>query len=136
MLESQLAATGAASTFAFFASSLAAGVAFRLGAAAGFFVVVSALGLGAALGLSSAGFAAASGFAFGTFGDAAFLAGSAFLTAFLTVALTLVAAALTAAVDDLVASRGERRVGPVEAFLAGILRNEDYERGLRTVIDR
>lgn len=128
----QLAATGAASTLAFFASSLAEGVAFRLGAAAGFFVVVSALGFGAALGFSSAGFAAVSGFAFATFGEVAFLAGFAAAAAFLTVVFALVAAALTAAVDDFVASRGERRVGPVAAFLAGMATIEGYERGFRS----
>lgn len=108
---------------------MAEGVAFRLGAT-GFFAVVSALGLGAALGFSSAGFATVSGFALATFGEVAFLgAGFAAAAAFLTVVFALVAAALTAAVDDFVASRGERRVGPVAAFFAGILVIEGYERG-------
>jgi hypothetical protein len=88
-----------------------AGVAFRLGAAAGFFAG-SAFGFAGAFTL---GFASASGLAFSTLGFVSF--GFVAATAFLTVALAF---APMAAVDDFVASRGERRVGPVDAFFAGI----------------
>ena len=97
--------------------------------------MLSALGLGAALDFSSVGFASASGFALATLGDVGFLAALAAAAPFLTAVFALVAAALTAAVEDLVASRGERRVGPVDAFFAGIMTIKEEERGLRTVIN-
>jgi hypothetical protein len=95
------------------------GVALRFGAAAAGFFVVSAFGFVGAFAFLTAGLVSDAGFAFAIFGEVLFL-GFAAAAAFLTVALALVPAALTAAVDDFVASRGERRVGPVDAFLAGI----------------
>jgi hypothetical protein len=115
---------------AFFATSSLPGVAFLFGAAATFafpeFVVVfvvSVFGFAGAFAFLTAGLASDAGFAFAMVGEVDFF-GLAAATAFLTVVLALETDALTAAVEDFVASRGERRVGPVEAFFAGIL--DDY----------
>jgi hypothetical protein len=114
------AGTGSSpSTFAFLVDSSFPGVALRFGAAAAGFFVVSVFGFAGDLAFLTAGLVSDAGFAFAIFGEVVFF-GFAAATAFLTVALALVPAALTAAVDDFVASRGERRVGPVDAFLAGI----------------
>jgi len=108
----QLSAAGAA--LAFLAeSSLVAGVAFRLGAAEaeGFFGSAFAV-------VDLAGAAVAdSGLAFVTLGDVGFF-GLAPAASFLTVALVFAPAA---AVEDFVASRGDRRVGPVDGFFGGIV---------------
>jgi len=89
--------------------------AFRLGAAA--FFAGSALAGFAAAFVVVAGLAFSSVFALGAFGSAAFL-GLTAAAAFLTVSLALVA--VVEAVEDFVASRGDRRVGAAAAFLAGI----------------
>ena len=98
-------------------------MAFRLGAAAaGFFVSVFGFAATGAFAFFSAGLASTSGFVLGIDGDVDFL-GFGAATDFFTAALVLATVALTAAVADLVASRGDLRVGPVAAFFAGILKD-------------
>jgi hypothetical protein len=109
------------------ATSSLPGVAFLLGAAAaGFFVSAFGFATAGALAFFSTVFASASGFVFATVGDVDFL-GFGAATAFFAAVLVLAMVALTAAVADLVASRGDLRVGPVAAFFAGIL-NDGFER--------
>ena len=107
---------------AFLATSSLAGVAFRLGAAAGF--LASAFGFAGALAFFSVVLGSPSGFAFAIFGEVGFFAFGA-ATAFFTAAFVFATLAETAEVDDLVASRGDLRVGPVAAFFAGIVDVED-----------
>jgi hypothetical protein len=89
-----------------------------LGAAAGFFV--SAFGFAGALAFFSVGLDSPSGFAFAIFGEVGFF-GFGAAAVFFTAAFVFATVAETAAVADLVASRGDLRVGPVAAFFAGIL---------------
>lgn len=94
-----------------------------MGAAAGF--LVSVFGFAGAFAFFSAGLDSPSGFALATFGDVGFF-GFGAAAAFFTAAFAFVAVVETAAVADLVASRGDLRVGPVAAFFAGIM---DVENG-------
>jgi hypothetical protein len=89
-----------------------------LGAAAGF--LASVFGFAGAFAFFSVGFDSVSGFALATFGDVGFF-GLGAAGVFFTAAFVFATAAETAAVADLVASRGDLRVGPVAAFFAGMM---------------
>lgn len=88
-----------------------------MGAAAGF--LASVFGFAGALAFFSVGFVSASGFALVIFGDVGFFGLGAGV--FFTAAFAFATVAETAAVADLVASRGDLRVGPVGTFFAGIM---------------